>query len=156
MRQDAGCKVFRPFPLPSRAIARIVEHPEVLPVVRHATGVIGNREVRVAHTAIAETQRLLVRVIDPACVQLVGDDQLRLRAHEVSALGAVDQAGLEESRRLADDHLSRQRVREEIGHSPGDLRVFLAGEAAELAHGPLVEHHEAVPVPRERGVEELA
>lgn len=64
---------------------------------------------------------LLVSVIDAPRVQLVGDDQFRLRPHELSPLGAMNQAFLEEPGRLADNDLARQRVREEIGHATGDF-----------------------------------
>jgi len=76
--------------------------------------------------------------------------------HELAALCPVDVAPLEEPRCRADDDLARRRVRKKVSHPSRNLRVFFAREPTKVGERSLVEHHEAVPVPRERGIEKLA
>ena len=128
----------------------------MLPVEGHAPGVIRDREIRVAGATIGKHERLLVGVVDPAGVKLVGNHQLGLRAHEVTALGSMNEPFLEEALLGVDRYVARQRIRKEVGHAPGDLRVLVACIAAIVDKRALVQDDQPVPVAGQRRVQELA
>ena len=79
----------------------------MLPVERHALRVIRDGEIRVARATIGQHERLLVGVVDPAGVKLIGNYQLGLRAHEVTALGSMYKPFLEEALPGVDGYFAR-------------------------------------------------
>ncbi len=97
-------------PLPSGSVPLVVEHAEMLPVERHAARVIRDREIRVAGATIGQHERLLVGVVDPPGVKLVGNHQLGFRAHEVTALGSMNEPFLEEALLRVDGYFARQNT----------------------------------------------
>lgn len=68
----------------------------MLPVEGQAAGMVCDGEVGISDATATQCQRLLVDILDPAGVQLVRDDQLRLRPYEVAAFGAADQPVFQE------------------------------------------------------------
>ena len=83
----------------------------MLPVEIDTPCVILNREIRVTGTTIGQHERLLVGVIDLPGVQLIGNHELGLRAHEVTALGSMNEAFLEEALLGVYGYFTRQRIR---------------------------------------------